>query len=267
MSRILLALALLVPAPLVAQISTKIDLVAWGEDIHGLTLGSPEKERCVTALGFRYSEPVSYSGPVTVKIFQNLAAVAEADAAMRAQVEEANKNQEGRPVKVVPLPQRAAPPAGKPGEAPPPVALAMIPAGSRRVTILLAPAANGTFRTYVIDDDPTKLPFGRLRVHNLSPLVIALRCNGGQPAEIKPQQTLVVQPQANRQVVYELAYQHEGRWKIQENNLVKIVSDEQAQMVILKSNDAFFTSSDGSTGGFLQSVVLRRPRESAPAAP
>jgi len=266
MFRILLALACLVPPALLAQVSTKIDLVAWGADIPCLALGSPEKQPFVTALGFRYSEPVPYAGPLAVEIFQNAATVAEADAAMRAETEKANKNQEGRPVKVAPLPKRVAPPAGKPGEAPPPVARAVIPAGSQRVTILMAPTANGTFRTYVIDDDPAKLPFGRLRVHNLSPLVIALRCNGATPTEIQPQQTILVQPQANRQVVYELAYQHQGQWKMQENNLVKVGPDEQAQMVILKSNDAFFTSSDGSTAGFLQSVVLRRSREPEPAA-
>ena len=108
MFRILLALACLVPPALLAQVSTKIDLVAWGADIPCLALGSPEKQPFVTALGFRYSEPVPYAGPLAVEIFQNAATVAEADAAMRAETEKANKNQEGRPVKVAPLPKRVA---------------------------------------------------------------------------------------------------------------------------------------------------------------
>jgi hypothetical protein len=47
---------------------------------------------------------------------------------------------------------------------------------------------------------------------------------------------------------------------MQENNLLKVMPDEQAQMIILKSDDSYFKSSDGSRTGFLQVVTLRRSR-------
>ncbi|MCH1922483.1 hypothetical protein L9G15_24040, partial [Shewanella sp. A3A] len=65
------------------------------------------------------------------------------------------------------------------------VALAKLPAGSRRATVLIAPASEGTYQTFVIDDDPTKLPLGQLRILNYSPVKIAMRCNGKASKEMK----------------------------------------------------------------------------------
>ena len=48
----------------------KIDLVAWGDDISGLSFKSGAGKGDITALGFRYSEPVPYSGPAVMEIYQ-----------------------------------------------------------------------------------------------------------------------------------------------------------------------------------------------------
>lgn len=53
---------------------------------------------------------------------------------------------------------------------------------------------------------------------------------------------------------------------MQENNIIPVRPAEQAQMLILKSENSYFTSSDGSRGGFLQIVTLRRnPAQQAAA--
>ncbi|OYV00117.1 MAG: hypothetical protein CFE26_24475 [Verrucomicrobiales bacterium VVV1] len=140
------------------------------------------------------------------------------------------------------------------------VALAVLPTGCTRATVLLAPASDGTFVAYVIDDDPSKLPVGQLRVHNLSPTTIALRCNGGGPKELKTRESFVV-PVNNEQISYDLAYQAGTEWKFQEHNYLRILAKDQTQMIILKSNNSFFLSSDGSSGGFLQVVTLRRSKK------
>lgn len=136
--------------------------------------------------------------------------------------------------------------------------LAALPAtGCRRATVLLAPADGETFSTFVIDDDPSKLPMGQLRIHNLSPLPIALRCNGKQGKELKTSEAFVV-PAQNGQLIYELAYKLGEEWKMLENNIIALPPTEQFQMMVLKSDNSFFLSTDGSSGGFLQVVTLRR---------
>ncbi len=78
------------------------------------------------------------------------------------------------------------------------VALAALPGGAcRRATVLLGPADAGTYIAYVIDDDPGKLPVGQVRIHNLSPLTIAMRCNGKPAQELKTRETLLVPPKTN----------------------------------------------------------------------
>jgi len=219
--------------------SLKLDLVSWGTDIPGLTLKAGGGGNPVTALAFRYSKPVTYSGPAILEIHQDpdLAAAATADSKNNAPIpaELAKRREKDTTI----------------------VALANLPAGSRRATILIAPASAGTYQTFVIDDDPTKLPFGQLRLHNYSPIKIALRCNGKETKELKARESYLVQPKDD-QVIYELAYDNQGVWKMQENNIIMVPKDEQVQFIVLKSEADFFTSADGSRSGFLQTVALRR---------
>jgi len=231
-----------------AQVSLKADLVSWGEDIPGLTLKSAGKGEPVTALAFRYSKPVSYSGPEVMEIHQDPAAAAKAT--------EGSQNTAAIPPEL--LERRKKEPTL--------VALAKLPAGSRRVTVLIAPLSAGTYQTYVIDDDPAKLPMGQLRILNYSPVKIAMRCNGKAAKEMKTKETMVVPPQKDGQVIYELAYDNKGKWKMQENNLLAVHEKEQVQLIVLKSDAGFFTNSDGGRSGFLQKVILRRPAED-PAGP
>jgi hypothetical protein len=138
------------------------------------------------------------------------------------------------------------------------VALAALPGGNcSRATVLLAPADEGTYTAYVIDDDPSKLPVGQVRIHNLCPFPIAMRCNGNKPQELKTREAMLV-PARKEHLIYELAYKLGDVWKMQECNLIPVRPREQSQMIILKSDNSFFVSSDGSRSGFLQIVTLRR---------
>jgi len=228
-----------------AQVSVKADLVAWGADIPGLTLKSAGKGEPVTALAFRYSKPIRYSGAEVMEIHQ--------DAASAAKATEGSQNTAAIPPELMERRKKD----------PTLVALAKIPVGSSRVTVLIAPASAGTYQTYVIDDDPTKLPAGKLRILNYSPVKIAMRCNGKEAKEMATKDAFVVSPQPDGQVVYELAYDNNGKWKMQENNLLAVNPKEQVQLIVLKSDADFFTNSDGGRSGFLQKVVLRRPPEDA----
>ena len=247
-----------------SSVSMKIDVVAWGDDIHGLTFKKGDSEGAVTALAFRYSkEPVSYNGPLLMEMYQTGSGAAKPV----AEISEEDKQHELMPL----VAEEEKPAAG--GEARNPmavelekrrkdnpslVALAQLPGAScRRATVLLAPATGGTFIAYVIDDDPTKLPPGKLRVHNLSPYEILVRCNGRENKELKTRAAHVFSPAKNT-IIYEIAYKKENEWVVERNNILPVQPTDQMQMIILRSRNQYFLSSDGSSGGFLQMVTLRR---------
>lgn len=252
-------------APVAAQpadVSLKIDLVAWGDAIGGLSLKSGEKGGDLTALPFTYSKAVSYSGPAMMEIFKN------GDGTVVAKVVSSAEDLKHQSMPLMP----EAPAVGKDApvkqgvalelekrrkKQPNLVALAALPSGSRRATVLLAPVGDGTFIAYVIDDDPNKLPVGQLRVQNLSSLTIGMRFDGGATKELKTRASMVV-PVKDGQLSYDLAYKLGTEWKFQEHNFLQVDAKDQTQMVILQSNNSYFLSSDGSTGGFLQIVMLRR---------
>jgi len=260
-------LALSLPAAAAAQeakVSMRIDLVAWGDEIHGLTLGQSGRANTLTALPFRYSDPIPYSGPILMEIYKSGDAGASSQ---RPAPTAEDLEHESVPI---PIPKRpvadsdAAPKSAialelekRRAENADLVSLAKLPANCRRATVLLAPAPNDTFQAYVIDDDPSKLPTGQLRIHNLSPYTIALRLNDAPAKELKSRASLLV-PAESEQVIFELAYQTEGEWKFQESNIIPVRASEQTQLIVLRSDNQFFLSSDGGSGGYLQLVTLRR---------
>jgi hypothetical protein len=252
-----------------ADVTLKLDIVAWGDEIGGLSL-KPGESGNITALPFSYSEAVTYSGPAVMEIFKS----GDDKAKVRPQItaddklhqliplapEEANhsNNQDAQPKSalVLELEKRRA-------KQPNLVALAPIPAGCIRATVLLAPAGNGTYQAYVIDDDPSKLPLGEVRVHNLSTYDVAVRCNSGVTKTLKTRDTFVAKA-PDGYFIYELTYLRDGEWEYQENNVLPIRPTDQSQMIILSSDNAFFRSGDGSKNGFLQIVTLRRYPKSTP---
>ena len=243
------------------EVDVRIDFVAWGDAIGGLTLDAKKAEGEIKARSFQYSEPVRYRGPRVLKLHQT--GSSEAEEAPLPMTDEDREHES------IPLPEAeirkgakglpAVPPAllALREEEPTLVSLIALPQGARRVTVLLAPAAEGTYQGYVIDDDPTKLPVGRLRVHNLSPHPILMTLNGRKTEPMKPRaKTMIAAPAGH--VIYQLAYQKEGEWIVQENNILPVQPDEQTQLIVLKSTNQFFQSSDGASGGYLQMVTLTR---------
>ena len=264
-------LLVLLAAPLRAQqgddVSMKIDVVAWGDEIKGLSFKPGSVRDGITALGFRYSTPVAYSGPAIMPIYQSVSPPAAA-AAPAIKLPAEGRIAPPAPAAAATRADPATTPALEQGLAlelekrrkkePTLAALAVLPGGAcRRATVLLAPAGAGTFTAHVIDDDPSKLPLGQVRIHNLSTFPIALRCNGKPAKQLSNREAILV-PAVKDHLIYELAYQLDGEWIVQENNVIPVRPTEQAQMIILKSDNSFFLASDGSRSGFLQIVTLRR---------
>lgn len=266
LTRFLPLACLILTSPLHAQqaaeATLKVDLVAWGDPIPGLAL-KPGAAATTTAQSFTYSETLSYSGPAILEIYQQ-------DAARKTEARLATSDDAAHELKpLLPTPSEAGDSAApkqaileelakRRKEKPGLVALARLPAAPcRHATVLLAPVGDGTFISHVIDDDPAKLPPGKLRVHNLSPHPVVIRCNGAANKTLAPRASEVF-PADGGQIIYELGYQKDGEWKMQENNILPLRETEQAQMIVLRSDNRFFLSTDGSSGGYLQIVTLRR---------
>lgn len=249
------------------QVSMTIDFVAWGEDLHGLEVRSGKKSDPVSAHAFRYSEPYRYSGPQVLPLaFGQISSETQAQLAELREAQRKRAREDG-----IEDPGPISPKPGIPhvdGEIPRALAVARettpelaalisLPANSKRVTILLSPGPKGSLLARLFDDDPSRHPAGKVRVHNLSPNRIAMRLASGKPAELEPGKS-VLSPATGETFVYELAYQNEGEWTMQENNLFSVRPQEQVHFIVLRSNASFFTSSDGSRAGFLQTAILRR---------
>jgi hypothetical protein len=222
----------------------------------------------VTALGFRYSEPFEYSGPQTLALA--LGEDSEDTARQMAEAYEARRRsdrEEGLEVPDAPfVPHKAA--VEMEGEIPKALAaarekdpalaaLVKLPAASRRVTLLLAPGPARSLVPHIFDDDPARHPLGMVRIHNLSPHRVLLRTAAGKTMELEPGKSLLA-PAPGETFAYELAYRTDGDWIVQENNLTSIRPNEQMHRVVLRSEASFFSSSDGSRGGFMQTAFLRR---------
>jgi hypothetical protein len=249
------------------SVTMKVDVVAWGDAIEGISFKPNDASKAVTAQPFRYSTPLSYKGSRLMEIHQ-----LSSSAKKVYEVSAEDKIHESNPLKPSDM-KDGEKPADNPllkqlqelrKEKPTLVALVSLPVASR-CTVLLAPMAEGFFQGYVIEDDPTKLPLGQVRIMNLSPHMITMRCNGTASKELKTRESVTVPPQGGG-IVYELAYQKGKEWILQENNMLAVKPDEQLQLIVLRSDNQFFLSSDGSRTGYLQTVVLKRRKEVEPVA-
>ncbi len=250
------------------KVNMQIDFVSWGEDISGLEIRDGEIVIPVKALAFRYSESLEYSGSQILALGfghkdgtakkENMEAPDRWRGASKESetvVSEATSgSKKDHQVLSSEIPSHLA----KARETDPSLAaLIMLPTNSRRVTILLAPGPDRTLVPHVLDDDPSRQPLGMVRVHNFSPHPISLNTSDGKSKGLDPGKNFI-SPAPGSTFAYELAYQINGVSKIQENNLVSVSSDELIHMVVLRNNSSFFSSSDGSRGGFMQVALLRR---------
>ena len=246
------------------QVSMKINLVAWGDEIPGLTLKS-SSGKGITAPSFAYGEALSYSGPQLLAIYQGEVEVekpiyteADMDGSGKLDMPELPK----RPVTVDPTA------VDDPGlkalltrklEDPDLVALVKLPADSRHITILLAPSAQGTFQPYLIDDDPREVPSGALVVHNLSGFPVRVeQIAGRQQCELKPKGRFVLAADERDRFRYRISYKEKDSWTVATNNRVRLPDNQKTQLIVLQSDNNYFKSVDGTRGGFLQVVVLKR---------
>lgn len=248
------------------SVNMKVDVVAWGDAIEGISFKPDDASKAITAQPFRYSTPLNYKGSRVMEIHQ-----LSSSSKKTYEVSAEDKIHESNPLKPADV-QSNGKPSDNPlikqlqalrKEKPTLVALVSLPVATR-CTVLLAPMGEGFYQGYVIEDDPSKLPLGQVRMMNLSPHTIALRCNGSASKELKTRDAFTVPPQGGG-IVYELAYQKGSEWILQENNMLAVKPDEQVQLIVLRSDNQFFLSSDGSRTGYLQTVVLKRRKEVEPA--
>lgn len=248
-------------------VSMRIDFVSWGKDLSGLEVREGKSGSPVSALAFRYSKSLEYKGSqffaltfgeISDEESKNIAEALEewrnSEEAEGDVLEDAKfLTKTGLEAEQGEIPKALAQARKK---APKLAVLVKLPATSDRVTILLAPGPDHSLISHVLDDNPDQQPLGMVRVHNFSPHPISLT-SAGKTEILQPGKNFLA-PTPDKSFAYELAYQIDGAWKIQENNLVSVSPNEQMRMLVLRSGSSFFSSSDGSRGGFMQTALLRR---------
>ena len=252
------------------SVQAKVNLVAWGPKISGLVLKNPSGD-AVEALPFSYNKSISYSGPSLLAIYK---VEVQEDKPVSDEVDDGEDGIQEEPLEASPSESEKSIDLEKVKnpyvkllferreEEPELVSLVPLPSNSKNVTILLAPAAQGTFQPHVIDDDPRKLPKGKLRVHNLTPFPIRVEeIRGQQRCELEPKKQFLFRPNKNNLFTYRISYKKGSKWQVEKSSQIWIRAEEQLQLVILKSEDQFFTSADGTRLGFLQFATLRRKVE------
>ena len=246
------------------QVRLKVDLVSWGSPASGLTLKSL-KGKTTKAESFTYNETLTYSGPQVLSIYQ--VEVEEPD-----EEEEENEGGDESPARPIAPPEPSKPvdldkiksPLVKRlferrKKEPELVCLVSLPSDSRHVTILLAPSLQGTFKPYVIDDDPNKLPEGKLRIHNLTGFPVGIeQINGKQKAPIAPNKHFLFDPDDGDRFKYKISYMKGKEWKKVTDNVIRVPAEQQTQLVVLQSNNDFFVNTDGGRQGFFQYTLLQR---------
>lgn len=242
-----------------SKVKMKVDLVAWGNEIPNLTLKKPDGEG-MSAFSFTYNESINYSGPQILAIYQKPKGSAPQEG---EESPDSAPRRRPLPEKKIDLSEAKSPLVAalfaRKAEEPELVSLVKLPLNSRHITILLAPASNGVYQPYVIDDDPKKLPVGKLRVHNLSRFPIRIeQLQGPQKCQLKPNESFVFRGNSKNRFTYRLSYQKDNQWTPLPSNQIVLSEDTQSQFIVLKSDNQHFVSSDGTRSGFLQSVVLER---------
>lgn len=275
---LLLAVSCLGMMPLQAQardgptnVSMHIDFISWGEDIPKLEVRDGKSSIPASALAFRYSEAIEYTGSQILAL-----AIGQGDDKAAKEKSEAfeawrsRQKEEGIDFPEAMLAPKAIMDAAEAAKGQIPKALAQarerdpslaalvkLPAMARRVTILLAPGPDRSLVPHVLHDDPERQPLGMVRVHNFSPHPISLTTGDGKTQRLEPGKNFLA-PSPGGTFAYELAYEIGGIARTQENNLVNVRPVELMHMVVLNSGSSFFSSGDGSRGGFMQTALLRR---------
>ncbi|MFT6794634.1 MAG: hypothetical protein ACJAR1_002645 [Rubritalea sp.] len=249
------------------KVKVRVDIISMSENIPGLYLGK-KKNKTVNALAFRYHETLKYNGNRVIQISQG----STKDTEPQFEVSKEDEKDALKPLTAKELPKIE---ADKESELlktitklreknPDLVALATVPPGSRQITILLIPAGDNIYSTLVFDDDPSKMPYSKMKIHNFCKHRISMKFSNAKPAIIKPGKMYMVDPKGKQTVSYLLSYPKKKKWKPQESNIIRVTKNQQVRMIILSSKSSFFKSSSGARGGHLQVAVLRRDRTVKP---
>ena len=155
-------------------------------------------------------------------------------------------------------------PGEKKDAVPPNVGTIRFTPGVKRHTVLLFGSEKG-YESRVIVDDQEKFPVGTVRLYNLCPIPVAVRCNQSATIQLAPNQSEIVKPRADQVVITESAYQLNGEWIRADDDFIPARPTDQTSVFFLISGDKYFVSTDGVSRQ-MQMVVLREKPESAPTA-
>lgn len=222
------------PAP--PQVNIKLTFVGWGQEIDGLKYRQSGSLKDIGVIPlFTRSKAFDYSGPAVIEFYK-----------------------EGLKIGTK-----------KPSDKDAVVATATIPAGLKRVMILLS-AQGDRYQALVVPDDLDSVPAGQALVMNLCDTPIAIRTNKSETFSLAPGGGKLVRPGTKSALLLqmEVGVQLNSVWTKTDNCFLPLPSGYQTVVFFLRSDSAYFKDVDGRLLKPMQMIVLREPVESSapPAA-
>lgn len=142
------------------------------------------------------------------------------------------------------------------------VATAAIPAGLKRVMILLAPQGDH-YGALVVPDDLDSVPPGQALIMNLCDSNIAIRTNKTETFPLSPGSSKLVGPGKKSLLLLqmEVGVQQDSVWKKSDSCFLPLPTGYQTMIFFLKSDSDYFKDMDGRVLKPTQMIVFREPVE------
>lgn len=212
------------------QVSIRFRAIGWAGDSTTLVFKQNGKWTRLKAPLFSYSEPYQYQGPSNLELFTAEPLpppVITLDGTGGFSV---NENTKPDVIHVAP-------------DAVPAVSVSIDPR-IRRATLLVG-ESGGKHNILVIGDNEDDFPPGQVRLYNVTPYRMAIRCNKTTTITLNSNECHVAQAGSNEELTLEPAYEINGKWKKLVSKRIAARRGYQATHFFLQSGSNYFRAMDG----------------------
>lgn len=212
------------------QVSLKFRAIGWAGESTTLVFKQNGKWTRLKAPLFAYSEASQYQGPSNLDLYTAEPLPPPVITLDGTGGFSTNENTKNDVIHVAP-------------DAIPAVSVS-IDARIKRATLLVG-ESGGKYNVSVVDDNQDDFPPGQVRLYNVTPYRMAIRCNKTTTIALNPNECRIVQAGVDEELTVEPAYEINGKWRKLVSKRIAARSGYQATHFFLQSGSNYFRSMDG----------------------
>ncbi len=114
-----------------------------------------------------------------------------------------------------------------------------LPAGGGKVLVVIAGSAPG-YSMGAVADAPDSLPVGKARLYNATPLPLTILCNQENKVQLKPFESLVVEPKNGDMGVGVSRLDQDGQWEPVASGIYQLPGTTRLNIFLVVSNSPRF---------------------------